>query len=96
MASFQLGRSGSTVAILSRFFAMMVVLFFLLASGDRLLRSLIEFLPSFSDKRQAATIAAEIQQIGGCLLAITLKNAAVGIFPLHEVAQTGHSKRAAL
>ena len=69
-----------TVTTLSRFFATMVVLFFLLAAGDRLLRGLIEVLPRFSDKRQAATIATEIQQhIGGYLLTITLMNTAVGI-----------------
>jgi predicted PurR-regulated permease PerM len=43
-------------------------------------RGLIEVLPTFSDKRQAADIATEIQrQIGGYLLTITLMNAAVGI-----------------
>jgi predicted PurR-regulated permease PerM len=69
-----------TVTVLTRFFATMVVLFFLLACGDRLLRGLIEVLPRFSDKRQAVAIATEIQQnIGGYLLTITLMNSAVGI-----------------
>jgi predicted PurR-regulated permease PerM len=69
-----------TAATLSRFFATMVALFFLLVSGDRLLRGFIEVLPRFSDKRQAATIANEIQRnIGGYLLTITLMNSAVGI-----------------
>jgi predicted PurR-regulated permease PerM len=69
-----------TVTSLSRFFATMVVLFFLLVAGDRLLRGFIEVLPRFSDKRQAATIANEIQRnIGGYLLTITLMNAAVGL-----------------
>jgi predicted PurR-regulated permease PerM len=69
-----------TVSSLSRFFATMVVLFFLLVAGDRLLRGFIEVLPRFSDKRQAATIANEIQRnIGGYLLTITLMNAAVGV-----------------
>ena len=69
-----------TVTSLSRFFATMVVLFFLLVAGDRLLRGFIEVLPRFSDKRQAATIANEIQRnIGGYLLTITLMNAAVGV-----------------
>jgi predicted PurR-regulated permease PerM len=69
-----------TISMLSRFFATMVVLFFLLAAGDRLLRGLIEVLPRFSDKRQAATIATEIQHhIGGYLLTITVMNALVGI-----------------
>ena len=55
-----------TVTMLSRFLATMVALFFLLVAGDRLLRGFIEVLPRFSDKRQAATIASEIQhQIGG-------------------------------
>jgi predicted PurR-regulated permease PerM len=58
----------------------MVVLFFLLVAGDRLLRGFIEVLPRFFDKRQAATIANEIQRnIGGYLLTITLMNAAVGV-----------------
>jgi predicted PurR-regulated permease PerM len=69
-----------TVAMLSRFLATMVVLFFMLAAGDRLLRGFIEVLPRFSDKRQAVDIATEIQQhIGGYLLTITLMNALVGI-----------------
>jgi predicted PurR-regulated permease PerM len=69
-----------TVTIFSRLFATMVVLFFLLATGDRLLRGFIEVLPSFSDKRQAVAIATEIQQhIGGYLLTITLMNTAVGM-----------------
>lgn len=69
----------STVAIISRLFSTMVVLFFLLAAGDRLLRGLIEVLPRFSDKRQAVDIAGEIQRkIGGYLVIITLMNSAVG------------------
>jgi predicted PurR-regulated permease PerM len=69
-----------TVTVLTRFLATMVVLFFLLASGDRLLRGLIEVLPRFSDKRQAVAIATEIQHhIGGYLLTITVMNTLVGI-----------------
>jgi len=48
----------STVTIVTRLFTTMIVLFFLLAAGDRLLRGLIEVLPRFSDKKQAADIAA--------------------------------------
>ena len=70
----------ATATVLTRLFTTMVVLFFLLAAGDRLLRGLIEVLPHFSDKRQAAEIAAEIQrQIGGYLFTITFMNTAVGI-----------------
>lgn len=69
-----------TAAILSRFFTTMIVLFFLLASGDRLLRGFIEVLPTFSDKRQAVEIATEIEtNITGYLLTITMMNAIVGV-----------------
>ena len=69
-----------TAATLSRFFTTMIMLFFLLASGDRLLRGLIEVLPHFSDKRQAVEIATAIQQnITGYLLTITIMNTLVGI-----------------
>jgi predicted PurR-regulated permease PerM len=69
-----------TAATLSRFFTTMIMLFFLLASGDRLLRGLIEVLPRFSDKRQAVEIATAIQQnITGYLVTITIMNALVGI-----------------
>jgi predicted PurR-regulated permease PerM len=69
-----------TMTALTRFFATIVVLFFLLARGDRLLRGLIEVLPRFSDKRQAVAIAIEIQQnIGGYLLTITVMNTVVGL-----------------
>lgn len=70
----------STISIFTRLLSTLVILFFLLAAGDRLLRGLIEVLPRFSDKRQAVDIASEIQrQIGGYLFIITLMNAAVGV-----------------
>ena len=69
-----------TAAILSRFFTTMIVLFFLLASGDRLLRGFVEVLPTFSGKRQAVEIAQEIEtNITGYLLTITMMNALVGV-----------------
>jgi predicted PurR-regulated permease PerM len=69
-----------TVTMLARLFKTMIILFFLLAAGDRLLRGLIEVLPRFSDKRQAVDISSEIQrQIGGYLFTITVMNAAVGL-----------------
>ncbi|AWN44016.1 AI-2E family transporter [Methylobacterium durans] len=70
----------STAAILSRFFTTMILLFFFLASGDRLLRGFVEVLPSFSNKRQAVEIAHEIgTNISGYLLTITMMNALVGV-----------------
>jgi predicted PurR-regulated permease PerM len=69
-----------TANMLGRFFTTMVLLFFLLASGDRLLRGFVEVLPSFSDKRQAVEIASEIEtNITGYLLTITMMNALVGV-----------------
>src|SRR5882724_4716571 len=69
-----------TLTFMGRLLSTMVVLFFLLAAGDRLLRGFIEVLPTFSDKRQAAGIASEIQrQIGGYLITISVMNLAVGV-----------------
>lgn len=69
----------ATLAVMGRLASTMIVLFFLLAAGDRLLRGLIEVLPTFSDKRQAAEIASEIQrQIGGYLITISVMNLVVG------------------
>lgn len=69
-----------TATILSRFFTTMVLLFFLLASGDRLLRGFVEVLPTFSNKRQAVAIAQEIEtNITGYLVTITIMNALVGV-----------------
>jgi predicted PurR-regulated permease PerM len=67
------------VTAFGRLVTMLVMLFFLLASGDRLLRAFIEILPRFSDKRQTVEIATEIQhQIGAYLLTITVMNSLVG------------------
>jgi predicted PurR-regulated permease PerM len=72
--------ASGTLAVMGRLLSTMVVLFFLLAAGDRLLRGFIEVLPTFSDKRQAADIAGEIQrQIGGYLITISLMNLTVGV-----------------
>jgi predicted PurR-regulated permease PerM len=69
-----------TTTTLSRFFTTMVMLFFLLASGDRLLRGFVEVLPRFKDKRTAVEIANETEQnISGYLLTITMMNTLVGV-----------------
>src|ERR1700704_3545745 len=68
----------------------MVVLFFLLAAGDRLLRGFIQILPRFSDKQQAIDIAFEIQRnIGGYLITITIMNCLVGIATALAMWSTG-------
>ncbi|MEN3381905.1 MAG: hypothetical protein V7608_1949 [Hyphomicrobiales bacterium] len=68
------------IAFMGRLLVTMIILFFLLAAGDRLLRGFIEVLPTFSDKRRAVEIASEIQRsIGGYLITISAMNLAVGI-----------------
>ena len=62
------------------FFTTVLLLFFLLASGDIFLRRLVEILPRFSSKRQVVDIAQQIESdISAYLLTITIMNAAVGI-----------------
>jgi predicted PurR-regulated permease PerM len=69
-----------TTTTLSRFFITMVMLFFLLVSGDRLLRGFVEVLPRFKDKRTAVEIANEtVDNISGYLLTITMMNTVVGV-----------------
>jgi predicted PurR-regulated permease PerM len=69
-----------TASTVSQLFTTIVILYFMLASGDRLLRALIEVLPTFRDKRRAVEIVGEIQtNIASYLMTVTLMNAAVGI-----------------
>jgi predicted PurR-regulated permease PerM len=59
---------------------MVLLLFFLLISGDTFLRRLVEVLPRFSDKRQAVDISQQIEgDISAYLVTITIMNAVVGI-----------------
>jgi predicted PurR-regulated permease PerM len=61
-------------------FETVIVLFFLLMSGDTFLRRLVEILPRFSDKRQAIEISQQIEHdISAYLITITFMNAAVGL-----------------
>ena len=57
-----------------------VLLFFLLVTGDMFLRRFVEILPKMSNKKQLVEISQEIERnISGYLFTITLMNAAVGI-----------------
>ena len=57
-----------------------LMLFFLLVSGDTFLRRLVEVLPSFSNKRQVVDISQQIQRdISIYLVTITIMNGLVGI-----------------
>lgn len=70
----------ATRAIVSGLSTTVLVLFFLLASGDTFLRRLVEILPRFKDKRQAVHISQQIEaDISAYLMTITIINLAVGV-----------------
>jgi predicted PurR-regulated permease PerM len=57
-----------------------LVLFFLLVSGDTFLRRLVEIMPRFQDKRQVVDLSQQIEnKISAYLVTVTLMNAAVGV-----------------
>ncbi|HEX6862715.1 MAG TPA: AI-2E family transporter [Thermoanaerobaculia bacterium] len=59
---------------------MVILLFFLLASGDLFLRKLIRVLPSLADKRKAVEIARQIEtDVSSYLVTITIINVALGL-----------------
>jgi predicted PurR-regulated permease PerM len=68
-----------TRAAMSQVFTVIVVLFFLLTSGDTLLRRLVEVMPRLSDKKRVVEIGEEIERnISGYLGVITFMNLLVG------------------
>jgi predicted PurR-regulated permease PerM len=57
-----------------------ILLYFLLASGDLFLQKLVRVLPRFRDKRTAVTIVRQIEKdISLYLLTVTITNAGLGI-----------------
>jgi len=70
--------SGARIMV-AEFATMVLLLFFLLRSGDLFLRRLVEILPTLSNKKQAVDISNEVtRNISGYLVTITLMNGAVG------------------
>jgi len=70
----------TTANVVTAILATIVVLFFLLLSGDTFLRRLVEILPRFKEKRQAVDIAQQVEHnISVYLLTITVMNAGVGV-----------------
>jgi predicted PurR-regulated permease PerM len=70
----------ATRTIASGLFTTVLVLFFLLVSGDTFLRRLVEILPRFKDKRQAVAISQQIEaDISAYLATITVMNLCVGV-----------------
>jgi predicted PurR-regulated permease PerM len=69
----------STKALFEGMVTTVILLFFLLISGDLFLRRLVEILPTMTDKRQAVEISHEIERnISGYLFTITAMNVLVG------------------
>jgi predicted PurR-regulated permease PerM len=71
---------GGTTAFVSEAIVVIVLLYFLLASGDLFLRKLIKVLPTFKDKKRAVEIAREMENnISTYLFTVTLINVGVGV-----------------
>ena len=71
--------SGSASAT-SGLFTTLLILFYLLVSGETFLRRLVEILPRFRDKRSAVELAADIEKnVSLYLLTVSCINAFVGI-----------------
>jgi predicted PurR-regulated permease PerM len=70
----------STGAFVSGLFTTVLILFFLLMSGDVFLRRLVEILPRLSDKRAAVEISQRVEHdISAYLVTITIMNTLVGV-----------------
>ncbi len=69
-----------TATVAAGLFTTLIVLFYLLVSGETFLRRLVEILPTFSGKRRAVEISLHIERdVSAYLVTVTLINIAVGI-----------------
>jgi predicted PurR-regulated permease PerM len=69
-----------TATVTAGLFTTLIVLFYLLVSGETFMRRLVEILPRFRDKRQAVEISQHVERdVSAYLLTVTLINAMVGI-----------------
>lgn len=70
----------STRAVATGLGTMVIVLYFLLVSGELFLRRLVEILPTLSDKKQLVEISHEIERnVSSYLSTVTLINVGVGL-----------------
>lgn len=71
--------SGSAAAT-SALFTTLLILFYLLVSGETFLRRVVEILPRFRDKRNAVEISMHIEEhVSAYLLTVSCINAIIGI-----------------
>ena len=72
-----------TASVAAGLFTTLVVLFYLLVSGETFLRRFVEVLPSFGRKRQAVEITLHVERhVSAYLITITLINGVVGLLTL--------------
>jgi predicted PurR-regulated permease PerM len=85
-AAINLGAVGLSVLLgtqnaLGRLLVLVVTLFFLLASGDNMLRKLVEVTPRFNDKKHVVYIVSEVERsLSSYLTTIVLVNLALAGF----------------
>ena len=69
-----------TQALAAGFFTMLLVLFYVLVSGETFLRRVVEILPRFKDKRRAVEISLRVQRdVSAYLVTVSAINLVVGI-----------------
>ena len=72
-----------TATVATGLFTTLLVLFYLLVSGETFLRRIVEILPTFGDKRQAVETSLHIERdISVYLVTVTLINVTVGLCTL--------------
>jgi len=70
---------GGTVGFVSAFLIVMFLTYFLLATGEKLLRKIIGIIPAFDDKKRAVSIARDLErQVSAYLATVTIIYAGVG------------------
>ena len=79
-----------TATVAAGMFTTLIVLFYLLVSGETFLRRFVEILPSFAEKRQAVEITLHIERnVSAYLITVTLINFVVGLLTFGIMAGCG-------
>ncbi len=79
-----------TTTVAAGLFTTLIVLFFLLVSGETFMRRFVEILPSFREKRRAVEITLDIERnVSMYLITVTLINFIVGLLTTFVMWVTG-------
>ncbi|HXT80505.1 MAG TPA: AI-2E family transporter [Acetobacteraceae bacterium] len=69
-----------TATVTAGLFTTILILFYLLVSGETFMRRFVEILPRFRDKRQAVELSIHVERdLSAYLITVTLINAVVGL-----------------